>query len=400
VARRMGFAEAFGYRSAADVFREHAALSAFENDGARDFDLGLLAEMTDDAYDTLEPVQWPLRTGEPPRDIRFFADGGFFTQDRKARFVAPEPPALREATSDAFPFRLNTGRIRDQWHTMTRTGLSARLAVHLPEPFVEVHPQDADAAGLTDGGIAQISTPHGACVVKVVVSDGQRPGSLFVPIHWSGETASCARVGDLVSPHTDPYSGQPEAKATPAAIAPIMLPLRGFTRTRRAVALPEGTWWARVAVAEGAEYRLATVHGPMVWHDFAYRVLAGDAKLAEQLDGNIYRAAAFIDGELDGCLCVGPADASPQWDAAALCLDGADHGRPTARVSNDHIGATAPVVCACFGVAIEAVRKAVACGTARNVADIGRTLRAGTNCGSCLPELKRIIVHERIAHPS
>ena len=400
VARRMGFAEAFGYRSAADVFREHAALSAFENDGARDFDLGLLAEMTDDAYDTLEPAQWPLPAGEPPRETRFFADGGFFTPDRKARFVAPEPPALRETTSAAFPFRLNTGRIRDQWHAMTRTGLSARLAAHLPEPFVEVHPQDAGAAGLTDGGFAQVSTRHGACVVKVVVSDSQRPGSLFVPIHWSGETASCARVGDLVAPHTDPYSGQPEAKATPAAITPVILPLRGFTRTRREVALPEGTWWARVAVAEGAEYRLATAHGPMVWHDFAYRVLAGDAKLAEQLDGNVYRAAAFIDGELDGCLCVGPADAPPQWDAAALCLDGGDHGRLTARISNDHIGATAPVICACFGVATEAVRKAVACGTARNIADIGRTLLAGTNCGSCLPELKRIIVHERIAHPS
>ncbi len=177
VARRMGFAEAFDYRTAADVFREHAALSAFENDGARDFDLGALAQISEEAYDTLAPVQWPLRAGEPARETRFFADGGFFTEDRKARFIAPEPPALRDATSAAFPFRLNTGRIRDQWHTMTRTGASARLAAHLPEPFVEVHPQDADAAGLTDGGLAQVATPHGACVLKVVVSDGQQRGS-------------------------------------------------------------------------------------------------------------------------------------------------------------------------------------------------------------------------------
>jgi assimilatory nitrate reductase catalytic subunit len=401
VARRMGFADAFAYRSAADVFREHAALSAFENEGARDFDLGGLADITDDAYDTLEPVQWPLRAGEPPSESRFFAAGGFYTPDRKARFVAPEPPALREATSDAFPFRLNTGRIRDQWHSMTRTGLSARLATHLPEPFVEVHPRDAAVAGLADGGLARVSTPHGVCVLKVVLSDGQQPGSLFVPIHWSAETASCARVGELVSSPTDPYSGQPEAKATPAAIAPVALPLRGFTRTRRAVALPAGTWWVRVAVSEGAEYRLATSQGPMVWHDFAYRTLAGEAALAEQLDGSVYRAAAFVDGELDGCLCIGPADAPLQWDAAAL--HGADRagGAPlAARISTDPIGATEPVICACFGVGVEAVRQAITCGTVRTVAEIGRALRAGTNCGSCLPELKQLIVHERITHPN
>jgi assimilatory nitrate reductase catalytic subunit len=401
VARRMGFTEAFDYRTAADVFREHAALSAFENDGARDFDLGALAQISDEAYDTLAPVQWPLRAGEPARETRFFADGGFFTEDRKARFIAPEPPALRDATSAAFPFRLNTGRIRDQWHTMSRTGSSARLAAHLPEPFVEVHPQDADAAGLTDGGLAQVATPHGACVLKVVVSDGQQQGSLFVPIHWSGETASCARVGDLVAPHTDPYSGQPEAKATPAAVTPVALPLRGFTRTHGAIALPEGTWWARVAISGGVEYRLASGQGPMVWHDFAYRALAGDARLAEQFDHGVYRAAAFVDGELEACLCVGPAGAPLSWDAAGLQGADAADGEPlTARISNDQIGATAPVICACFGVAVDTVRQAVAKGTARNVADIGRTLRAGTNCGSCLPELKRLISHERIAHPS
>jgi assimilatory nitrate reductase catalytic subunit len=399
VARRMGFAEAFAYRSAADVFREHAALSAFENDGARAFDLGLLAGISDHGYDALEPVQWPLRAAtEADGDKRFFAAGGFFTPDRRARLVAVEPPALREATSAEFPFRLNTGRIRDQWHTMTRTGLSARLAAHLPEPFVEVHPEDAADAGLTDGGFAQVSTPHGACLLKVVVSDGQQPGSLFVPIHWSGETASGARVGDLVAPHTDPHSGQPEAKATPAAIAPMLFPLRGFARTHRPIALPPGTWWARVAAAEGTEYRLATNRGPLLWHDFATRLLAGDARLAEHLDGHCYSAAAIVDGELDGCLCIGPADMPPAWDVAALGLaDRADGAPPAARLSHD-IGATEPVICACFGVAVTAVRMAVAAGTARTVADIGRALRAGTNCGSCLPELKRLLVQERVAY--
>jgi assimilatory nitrate reductase catalytic subunit len=405
VAQRLGFADAFSFCSEADVFREHAALSGFENEGTRDFDLGGLASISDHDYDALEPVQWPVPAGEqpgaPPSEKRFFAAGGFFTPDRKARFVPPEPPALQESTSAAFPFRLNTGRIRDQWHTMTRSGQSPRLAAHLAEPFVEVHPLDAGTMGVADGGFARVSSEHGVCILKVMVTDNQRPGSLFVPIHWSAETASCARVGDLVSPRTDPYSGQPEAKATPATVAPVDFALRGFTRSRAPLTLPAGTWWTRVAVADGMEYRLATSQGPLFWHDFAYRWLGPDARLAEQLDGSVYRAAAFLDGHLDGCLCVAPAETSPQWDLAGLAAAAEDGGRriPKIEASDYYMGETEPVVCACFQVGLDAVRKAVNSGSATSVGDIGRTLRAGTNCGSCLPELKRIIVDERIAHP-
>jgi assimilatory nitrate reductase catalytic subunit len=403
LAQRLGFANAFSYRSEADVFREHAALSRFENAGQRAFDLGGLATISDLEYGALEPVQWPVRANEKPNDQRFFAEGGFFTPDRKGRLLPPAPPALSEATSAAFPFRLNTGRIRDQWHTMTRTGQSPRLAAHLSEPFVEVHPRDAGAMGLTDQGFAQVSTAHGACIVKVVVSANQRPGSLFVPIHWSAETASSACVGDLVAARTDPYSGQPEAKATPATIAPIGFPFRGFARMRAALAPPAGTWWARVAVAEGVEYRLATSRGPMFWHDFAYRRLGSEARLAEQFDGRVYRAAAFLDDRFDGCLCVGPAEAPPQWDLLGLTPadvpEGGQQRILKTRISGYYMGQTEAVVCACFQVGLDAVRKAVACGAANSVEDIGRTLRAGTNCGSCLPELKRIVVHERIAHP-
>src|SRR5215831_4931808 len=208
VARRMGFGTAFAYGSAADVFREHAALSAFENGGRRDFDIGALAAIGDGAFGALDPVQWPLRAGETPQqnDRRFFMQGGFYTPDRKARFIAVEPPAPRVATSKEFPFRLNTGRLRDQWHTMTRSGLSARLGAHMPEPSVEVHPADAEAMHLCDGGFAKVTTRWGSCVLKVTVTDRQRPGSLFAPIHWSEATASTARIGDLVMPETDRYS--------------------------------------------------------------------------------------------------------------------------------------------------------------------------------------------------
>ena len=396
VARRMGFADAFGYVAAADIFREHAALSAFENDGTRDFDLSGLAAISDADYDALDPVQWPVRAGDQIKERRFFATGGFFTRDRKAQFVPPEPPALKEETTLLYPFRLNTGRIRDQWHSMTRSGLSARLSTHRPEPFVEVHPADARAAGLADGAFARISTAHGACIMKVVVSGGQQAGSLFVPIHWSDATASCARVGDLVAPHTDPHSGQPEAKATPAAIAPVSFSLRGFVRTRHQLTFPEGTWWARGAVAQCIEYRLATNLGPLHWHDFAQRVFAGRGRFADRLAGGTYSAGAFVDDELDGCLCVGPAEEPLQFTLSAA--DGSDEdGLASARRLHESIRADEPVVCACFQVKLDSVRKAIACGETSTLVQIGKKLRAGTNCGSCIAELKRLIKHEQLA---
>ncbi len=248
VAQHLGFGEAFPFRSSADVFREHAALSGFENNGTRAFDIGALASITDAQYDALDPIQWPLRKDAMP-SARLFANGEFFTADRRARFVPPALPALREQTSASFPLRLNTGRVRDQWHTMTRTGASPTLGAHRPEPFVEVHPRDAEEHGLTPGNFARVRTAHGSCVLRVSSCEGQQCGSLFVPIHWSDANASSARVGDLVAPHTDPFSGQPESKATPAAIEPVRFAMRGLLLSRFPIVLPHDTWWARVATS-------------------------------------------------------------------------------------------------------------------------------------------------------
>ena len=262
------------------------------------------------------PPEWRRRIA------RFSATAGFFTADRKARFIAPEPPALAEAVSDEFPLRLNTGRLRDQWHTMTRSGLSPTLGAHRPEPFIEVHPADAEAYGLRHDGFAKVSTAYGSCILKVVVSDAQRRGSVFAPIHWSDLNASSARIGDLVTPATDPFSGQPEFKATPTAIAPVDFAWRGFALSRRPLALPSGTWWARVAVPDASGCTFATNQDLMTWHDLAPRLFP-DAVLTEYVDRRrgIYRVAAFIDERLDGALFAGPADAPPQWS------DLARHGR-------------------------------------------------------------------------
>jgi assimilatory nitrate reductase catalytic subunit len=398
VARRLGFGKAFGYPGPADIFREHAALSAFENNGKRDFDIGALVTLSDEAYAALAPATWPMPAGEARDDRRFFATGGFFTPDRRGRFVAPQPPELNEATGAHFPLRLNTGRLRDQWHTMTRTGLSPRLAAHAPEPSVEVHPADAEAAGLVDGGTAKIATRHGHAVLKVAVTPSARRGSIFAPIHWSDTTAAQARIGDMVMAATDPVSGQPEMKATAARIEPAALAYRGFILTRRPVALPVGARFARVAIEGGEGLVFASNDAPPVWRERAPRLMPPDSELAEYVDEDrgLVRIAAFRGGRLEGCLFVGPSNDAQQWDAVRALFASAslaDHERRIVLSGQraDGVADTGPVICACFGVGLTAIRDAITTGKAASVADIGRALRAGTNCGSCVPELRGII---------
>jgi assimilatory nitrate reductase catalytic subunit len=408
VAHRMGFAAQFPYRCAADIFREHAALSAFENDGRRDFDVGGLAAISDDRFDALDPVQWPLRAEEAPQekdrrqDRRFFRDGGFYTPDHRARFIAPERPAARVPTSKQFPFRLNTGRVRDHWHTMTRSGLSARLGTHTPEPFVEVHPADAKARALADGGFAQVATRWGSCVLKVAINERQPRGSLFAPIHWSDATASTARVGDLVMAETDRYSGQPDAKATPACIGPVRFAFRGFALTRAPISPPLSAWWARVALAGASGLLLATNEEPEVWRGRARQMLGG-TELAEYIDEQrgVYRAASFAAGELTGCLFIGAAETAPHWDAIKPLFAAPTLAHEGRRVllsgrSADGFVSGGQIVCACFSVGTATIRAAIHAGAADTEA-IGVALRAGTNCGSCLPELKRLLADTDLA---
>jgi assimilatory nitrate reductase catalytic subunit len=401
VAKRLGFAASFDYGSAADVFREHARLSAFENNGSRDFDIGALSGMSDEAFDEMGPMHWPMRSGELEPQSRFFANGRFYANDQKARFVAPEIPALRTETTAARPLRLNTGRIRDQWHTMTRTGTSPRLGQHLPEPFVEIHPDDANKFGVADGSFARVVTDYGQCILKVVVSERQQRGMLFAPIHWSQENSSGARVGALVAPFTDPFSGQPENKATPVAITPYEYVFHGFALSRTRLDLPAHAWWARVAVGGGYGYLLADNADLGGWQSWL-RSVAGD-DLAEYKDfgGGVYRAACFAGDRIESCLFVGPAHDAGDWNVVKG-LFAADALTPDQRrmllsgKSMDGLASAGPIVCACFGVGRSTICDTIAAG-ANSAAAIGAQLKAGTNCGSCIPELKRLIAQAGVA---
>jgi len=401
VAKRLGFAAAFDFKSAADVFREHAALSAFENGGGRDFDIGALTSLSDEAFDELAPVLWPIRAGDSEPQQRFFANGGFFANDHRARFIAPEIPALRTETTAGRPLRLNTGRIRDQWHTMTRSGISPRLGQHLPEPFVEIHPDDAIRYGVSNGSFARVTTDFGQCTLKVVVSERQQRGMLFAPIHWSEQTASAARIGALVAPITDPFSGQPENKATPVSIVPYEYVFRGFALSRLPLQLPAHVWWSRVTVAGGYGYLFADNADLARWQTWLGSVTGGDLAEYKDFGGGVYRAASFTGDRIATCLFVGPARDAGDWDVvkslfAADALNDDQRRMLLSGKSMDGLASIGPIVCACFGVGRTTICDAIATG-AGTAAAIGAKLKAGTNCGSCIPELKRLITQNAVA---
>ncbi len=402
VARRLGWDDAFAYRSAAAIFREHAALSGFENSGARVFDISGLATLSDDGYDGLEPVQWPV-AAHKRGSKRVFEDGLFATPSRRARFISVESGSDRAVAPHAWPLLLNTGRIRDQWHTMTRTGLAPRLSSHISEPFVEIHPTDAARTGIQDGRLARIETADGAAVVRAVVTDRVSAGTVFAPIHWSAENSSAARIGALVHNTTDPISGQPDSKATPAKIAAVDAAYSGFLLTRNKtsdLAVTDVVYWSRAQLASGSVTSFAVDAPFAIARNMAESKLpAGDHITIVDERSGLFRAAVIRDNRLELALFIDPSpNAQPSaWLKDMLARDELTPEERRALLAGgmaEGAAETGPVVCVCHQVGAVTISGVIAQGC-QSVEAIGVACAAGTNCGSCLPELKRLLASSR-----
>jgi assimilatory nitrate reductase catalytic subunit len=418
LARHMGYAAGFPYESAHEIFREHAGLSAWEQDRLpRAFDLSGLAGLDAAAYEALAPVQWPVRRAGAGT-ARLFADGRYFHADGRAKLIPVMPRAPAQQPDDDYPFVLNTGRLRDQWHTMSRTGKSPRLAAHRPEPALELHPRDALACGLRDGRLARLATRWGSAVLRVRTTTELARGQVFAPIHWTDRNASDARIGALANPVADPISGEPEFKHTPARVEPFAVEWYGFLLTRRE--LPHerlGTlaWWTRVEGARAAGVGRAHARIEFAgrermaegaqWSAWA-RGLLGAPEGADWIEASdaghgLYRAVWLVEGRIEACVYVAPA---PEALGARAWLSGLmaetatapDRmalvaGRPATPV--DDPGA---IVCSCHAVGSRQILRAIAEG-AHSTEALGARLRCGTNCGSCLPELRALLTTHALA---
>ncbi len=386
VARRMGFSAAFDYTSPAGIFEEYAALSGLAAARGRDFDISGLTGLGQPGYDALPPTRWPV-TAQGQTE-RFFANGQFFTPDAHARMVpvTARPPAAR--TGPRYPFRLNTGRIRDQWHTMTRTAKAPRLNQHLGEPFLEIHPDDAVALGVTPAILVRVTSPTGTCILRALVTDRVQPGQVFAPMHWTAETAPSGRIDALVPGIVDPVSGQPESKAAVVAVASYNAGWYGFAVSTAAMA-PDCAYWARSRVDAGWRAELAGHEMLQDWEAEARRLFAMSHAHCQSISDPASGTAriAFMDGDrLLAALFVGRAPVALSRDHMVSQLgqiaSAPLSGRPSADMRDP--GA---VVCACLNVGVNTIGAAIASGQAVTVAQVGDCTGAGTNCGSCRPEI-------------
>ena len=368
VAKRLGHGDAFAWLHPHQIFCEHAALTAFENDGARALNLHDLATLTSEEWERLEPWQWP---------------GGDFP----CRNIVPVDPQSHGATVSAlYPLILNSGRIRDQWHTMTRTGYVARLMQHIAEPFVEVCPADAVRFSLCDGQLARISSPRGVMVARVRISDAQREGNAFAPMHWNAEFARQGKVNALVEGRCDPVSGQPESKQTAVRIQPWQPVWQGELYAREGLEMPSSVYWWRKA----SRLTVACDKPLLSW-------------VMEYASGRGWQLQVAQTGERssvlawhEGQLMLGFWEGTALPALAHTVIEAAFHSPPVlpaerhALLNGQSVGkAMDPgrIICSCFSVGEEAIREAIA-GGCDSVTALGAKLRCGTNCGSCVPELK------------
>ncbi|KGD80436.1 nitrate reductase [Pantoea agglomerans] len=395
VARRLGFDEGFNWQHPAEIFREHAALSGFENRGARAFDISGLAQLSNADWDALRPVQWPVNAACPQGCARLFGNLRFFHPDGKARLRVPATPVVAPR-EPAYPLLMNTGRVRDQWHTMTRTGLVPRLMQHCDEPFVALHPANAATYGVTAGGLARVQSVQGWISVRVRVDAGMRRGELFVPMHWNRQFSQQSHVDLLVAARACPFSGQPALKQTSVRILPLRVSWQGWL-WQREIAQPTGLrYWARTPYPAVQRYAVAGEGSPQVWLD-GQVVLSGCHRQVATGSGNDYRLLAWRDGELQLAFYAGSVLPSidSAWVAEAFSHAPQDAaGRHSVLAGQPAQGAaTGRIICSCMAVGEQTILQAVAQGC-RTTQALGEKLKCGTQCGSCIPELKQLLLSE------
>lgn len=403
VAQAMGFAEEFDYASPAEIFREHAALSGIDNHGQRDFDISGLSTLTNEQYDELHPVQWPVNQHYPDGRQRMFEMGRYYTGTGKANFIALRPQQPKHAVDGSYPYILNTGRSRDQWHTMSRTGLAASLSEHAPEPYLDMHPEDASAIGAEQGSLVSISSQFGKAVARLRIDKGQARGCVFMPIHWNEQFTSLGRVGAMVNAVMDPVSGQPEFKHTPVKVETYQPAWHGFLLSRRKLQFREASYWS-CAVGDGYyRYEIAGEQDAENWPAWARNLLCAsdsDVNWVEYLDKQAkqYRGVRLTGNRVESCIYIAPGHKLPprSWLEGLFSkteLDSSERMALLAGRAPEGQVDQGRVVCACYQVGMNTIVDAIKTQGLMTPEAIGKALSAGTNCGSCVPELREIIAN-------
>lgn len=405
VAKEMGFSKSFGYQEPAQIFAEHAALSGFKNNegghAARDFDISAYANITEREYDNLKPRQWPINKEHPEGCQHIFNKGKFFTASGKAQLVPVSTKAPKQNTSAQYPFILNSGRFRDQWHTMSRTGKAKSLAKHNKEPFLSINPMDAENYYIQCGDLIAITSPFGNVQLPAKIELSMQPGTLFAPIHWNQTNASNANIANCFGPYTDPISGQPETKYATVNIRKITTAQHLHIFSRDAV-IPNTLYWSKAKLANGYEYNCQTnleITDLLEWcksisqakgtwsyfYDSGHKQIRVVCLHQGQVEFVAFCAAKKKHINVDWIESVFNSNITTPNQIAQL-LSG--------NCSPEFL--TGKTVCTCFEVKEQQIIDAITQQHQLTVADIGKKLKCGTNCGSCKTEIANLLkIHSK-----
>lgn len=430
VAKAMGFSAGFNFSTASEIFAEYCGLTAEKNNGNRDLDLSGLCGLTQGQYDNLMPIQWPVNQANPQGVKRMFSDGRYFTPSKKAQFIALEVRTPEQLTSSDFPFVLNSGRVRDQWHTMTRTGTSADLTRHIPYATLSMHSRDAAQLAVKSGDLlalsSTVSPSESQVILPVQIDDGQRLGEFFAPIHWSEQNASSANISHLYTDANDRISGQPELKHAAISVTKVRFLHHGQIFIADDVHQRESV--LRMMCAQLDYWRLSKIAGGDMLTFASGRIslcelpdyttgehkvgVAEDAipvlvlkDLMQQASQGPYSWAVYQAGAQQSLYAVQdeklqfaafsalqPIDINTLWLSALLAEGSLNIEQKSALLRSEPEAEfkQGRLICSCFKVGINAIVSEIEQGCC-SVDGLGETLKCGTNCGSCKSELQQLI---------
>ena len=410
------------YTTPEEIWLEHR-----ESTRGRDLDI------TGMRYDLLQetPLQWPMPEGALQGKARLYEDGVYPTASGRAKFAAIAYVPTSEVRESRFPFSLNTGRLRDQWHGMTRTGVIGKLFGHVPEPVVQLNTQDMARLGFTDGDLVHVTSKRGSIVLPAQASEELGANQAFIAMHWGAgflsgrdhQNKPLAGVNAITTSAYCPTSKQPELKHAAVKVLKAELP------------------WTLLALAwintEDSPLRvIQALREQMVHFEFAscvpfssddgakqgvlFRAASSEApdmNLAQTIEGLIglsgMSSLRYVDAKrchvrsmrvrnelLEAFVIAGDTSAE-KWLNALLQTQAstASYGRRLLMT-----GAKPPVaivdkgstVCTCVGVRDMAISTHLSnCNgdEETRLTSLKNKLGCGTQCGSCIPQLKRLIAN-------
>ncbi len=394
IAKKMGF-DGFDFTSAHEIFNEYARLTSFENNGERILDLSALTHLSECEYNNLKPMQWPINHIYPEGCNRVFADGKFNTPSGKAQFYAITPQLPIQQTSTEFPFVLNSGRIRDHWHSMTRTGKSDKLTAHTEKPYLYIHPEDGAMLALLNEDLVTITAKTGFAIAHIKIDENQRQGECFMPIHWNKQYASHANVSCLYQSVVDPISGQAETKHTA-----VSLSKKSFAQYIHMACLEDinvnADFWLKNKVNYGMSYQIAleeVVTDTMRWAQQASRASGewlqfhqGEQLFIICINNNKLQCVVYFSNTWH--------KVEPTWLTHVFAQQSLNFSTIKSLlqgVSSDEFN-QGKQICSCFNVGEKAIETAIKEGCT-SVEQLGTRLQCGTHCGSCKGDIANLIEH-------